>query len=383
MIKIEDKSKCCGCTACASKCPKDAIEMIEDENGFKYPVINEEKCVNCGLCEKVCPILTNKKISNKPKAYACINKDEEIRKDSSSGGVFSLLAEYVLENNGVVFGAAFDEEFKLKHICIDSKEDLFKLRTSKYLQSYIGDTYKEAQRFLESGKIVLFTGTPCQIEGLKSFLVKDYDNLYTQDIICHGVPSPKVWNKYKEHRRKIDNDMPKEINFRNKDNGWHKFNLKFTYNNKSYSKNQNEDIYMRCFLSNLCLRDSCYNCSFKKYNRLSDITLADYWGVEHIHPEIDDNKGISLVIINSSKGDKLFEAIKNKCNIKETDIDQAIKYNQSFICSVRNNKNRNNFFEELDTNEFDKLIKKYVKQPNIIKKVLRKVKIIAKKVLKK
>lgn len=192
MIKIEDKSKCSGCHACYSICEKKAIIMKEDKKGFKYPSVNKEKCTNCNLCEKVCPILNNQTISNEPIAYACYNKNEKVRLESSSGGIFSLISAEILKKDGVVFGASFNNEFMIEHTCIESIEELYKFRGSKYVQSIIGDTYKKAKEFLKHGKYVLFTGTPCQIEGLLKYLGKDYDNLYTQDIICHGVPSPNV-----------------------------------------------------------------------------------------------------------------------------------------------------------------------------------------------
>jgi len=379
MINICDKTSCCGCTACMNKCPKNAISMQEDEYGFKYPVVDKDKCINCGICENVCPIINNKTLQNNPKAYACINKNEEVRMESSSGGMFSLIANYILERNGVVFGAAFDEEFNLRHIAVDNIDDISKLRASKYLQSYIGNTYKEAKKYLDDGTMVLFTGTPCQIEGLKFYLQREYENLYTQDIICHGVPSPKVWKKYREYREKIDKIKPQEINFRNKDNGWHLYNLKFSYENKKYyAQNKNNDLYMKSFLSDLCLRDSCYDCSFKKKNRISDITLGDFWGIDKIDNEMDDNKGTSLVIVNSEKGKRIFDDIKDECIRKEVDLDLAINYNKSFIKSSNQNHNRDKFFKELDSTSFDKLIKKHVQKKNIIKRILGKVKRVLK-----
>lgn len=381
MIKIIEKTKCCGCSACANKCPKKAIEMKEDEKGFKYPYVNKDLCINCGLCEKVCPIINAKRITNNPEAYACINKNDIIRKESSSGGIFTLIAEEILEKNGVVFGAAFDNNFKVQHVCVEKKEDLDILRTSKYTQSDILDTYRRAEDILKTGRLVLFTGTPCQIEGLRSYLMKEYGNLYTQDIICHGVPSPKVWDQYKKYRKKIDNEQPKNINFRNKDNGWSLFNLKFEYNDKSYSKNQKEDLYMKAFLNNLSLRDSCYECSFKKYNRISDITLADFWGINNIDKQLNDNKGVSLVIINSEKGRALLEKINEKAIIKKVDLDEAIKYNKSFIQSVAKNKNRDRFFQDLENKSFDKLIEENIKKKNIYRRTVNKLKSLLKKLV--
>lgn len=383
MIDIKNKEQCCGCHACYNICPKNAIIMQEDEKGFRYPIIDKDKCIQCGLCEKVCPIIKNAQIQNEPIAYAAYNKDEEIRKVSSSGGIFTLLAEVILEEKGVVFGASFNEKHEVYHTYIENKNELDKFRGSKYLQSSINDTYKKAQEFLKNGRYVLFTGTPCQIEGLRTFLREDYDKLYTQDIICHGVPSPKVWNKYLQFREKEDRDKPKKISFRNKDGGWKLFNMKFEYSNFEYRKNEIEDIYMQAFLRNTSLRDSCYNCSFKKKNRISDITLADFWGIENILPEMDDNKGTSLVIVNSEKGEELLNKIIEKMIYKRVDLDNALKYNPSMISSVNKDKNREKFFENLDKIEFDKLVKKYTYKPNIFRRVIGKIKRIIKKVIKR
>lgn len=384
MLNID---KCNGCHVCFNICPQSAIEMKEDEKGFKYPVIDNEKCTNCGLCERKCPVLNKKENKpNTPKAYACYNKNEEIRLQSSSGGIFTLLAEYILDNNGAIFGAAFDEKFMVKHILVENKKDLDKLRTSKYLQSDIGDIYKQAKELLNNNRLVLFTGTPCQINGLFTYLGKEYDNLYTQDIICHGVPSPKVWKKYLEYRKKKDNADPIKINFREKTEGWILFSLYFKYaDEKKYEKNQTVDLYMQAFLRDACLRDSCYECSFKEKNRKSDITLADFWGIQNVLPEMHDDKGTSLVIVNTEKGQKLYDAIKDKMIYKEVDFEESIKYNTSMYKSVEKNKSRDKFFENLDKLEFDELVKKYapVKKPSFVRRVLRKCKKIAKKILKR
>lgn len=373
MEVLEDMKKCCGCHACYNICPKRAIKMEEDEKGFKYPTIDPKKCIKCGLCKKVCPVLNNKESRNEPTAYAAYNKDEAIRKQSSSGGIFTLLAEEILDRNGVVFGASFDKEFKVCHTYIESKDELLKFRGSKYVQSSIGDTYKKAKIFLENDKYVLFTGTPCQIEGLKSFLNKDYEKLYTQDIICHGVPSPKVWEKYKEYRNKKDKNELKKVNFRNKDNGWKEYNMDFEYNRFQYKINHNNDLYMKAFLRNTILRDSCYNCQFKKKNRISDITLADFWGIEKVLPQMDDNKGTSLVIVNTEKGKELIEKIKSKIMFKQVNLEDAIKYNPSMVSSSTKDKNRDKFFQNIDNMEFDKLISKYTHHNNIVKKIIKKI----------
>lgn len=380
MIDIKEKDKCCGCYACYNICPKKAIEMKVDEKGFKYPFVNKDKCINCGLCEKVCPIINKTKIDNEPKAYACINNDDKIRTESSSGGIFTLLAENILSKAGVVFGAAFDENMIVKHFMVDRPEDLYKFRGSKYVQSQIGDTYKLAKKALEEGKYVLFTGTPCQIEGLKSYLMKDYDKLYTQDIICHGVPSPLVWEKYKNSIEGKENDKIINVNYRNKENSWKLFDISINLKNgKIIKERAHTNLYMEVFLKNVCLRDSCYKCTFKCMNRKSDITLADFWGIQRVKPEFDDDKGTSLVIVNSKKGRDLFESIKDKIKYEETDIKEAIKYNPSMITSVSLPNTRENFFKDINNMDIESAIKKNLPKEKLSVKV--KIKRSIKKVL--
>ncbi len=375
MLNITDKTKCCGCSACMNMCPKAAITMQEDEYGFRYPVVDKDKCINCGLCEKVCPILSNKKEQEKEiVAYACYNKNIDERLNSSSGGIFILLAKTIIEKNGVVFGASFDDNFNVEHTYVDNINDLKKFMGSKYVQSNMKDSYKKVKEFLDKDRYVLFTGTPCQIEGLKAYLIKDYDKLYTQDIICHGVPSPKVWNKYLKYRKNISGENIKSISFRNKDKGWVHFRMKFQYDKSTYSESLSNDLYLKLFLQNLSLRDSCYNCSFKKKYRNSDVTIADYWGINNVHKNMNDDKGTSLLIINTDKGDELFNLIKEKLVYKKTNFDEAISYNSAMTSSVNMNPNRYKFMNELDTTEFGVLTKKYVSKDSFIKKVLRKIK---------
>ena len=384
MIEIKDKTRCMGCHACYNRCPVQAIEMVEDEKGFKYPQVNKEKCINCGLCERVCPILNQRKVKNTPKAYAVKNKNEEVREKSSSGGMFSLLAEKVLQDGGVVFGVAFDENWQLKHIYVENIEDLQIFRGSKYLQSIVGETYSKLKDFLIEGRKVMYTGTPCQIEGLKSYLGKEYENLFTQDIICHGVPSPKVHERYLKYLRdKYKTKNIKNIIHRTKINGWKNWCVNIKFDNSEYIKAHEQDPYMQAFLRNTSLRESCYNCQFKKKHRISDITLADFWGIENIAPEMDDNKGTSLVIINSEKGKQIFEQIKDKIIYKQVDFEEAIRYNPSMTTSVKPDPNREKFFDNLDKMPFDELVKKYTYTPGIFKRILWKVKRVVKKIIKK
>ena len=376
MKKITDRTKCCGCNACTNICPKDAITMQENKNGFLYPIINQKNCINCNLCKSVCPILNKKKEDKRIVAYACYNNNLEERINSSSGGIFILIAKEIIRKNGVVFGASFDNNFDVIHSYAENEKDLRKFMGSKYTQSAIGISFKKVKFFLDNGRYVLFSGTPCQIAGLKSYLKKEYDKLYTQDIICHGVPSPKVWRKYLEYQKDINKENIKNISFRNKEQGWPLYRMKISFDTTAYSREASNDLYMKAFLSNLCLRDSCYDCKFKKNNRNSDITLADYWGIEKVHPYFFDENGISLVIINSKKGNKIFDSVKNNMKYIETNIEKAIEYNPSFINSVKMNKNQKKFMKIIDYYDFDKAVNKSIKKNIIINKIKLIVKIL-------
>lgn len=294
------------------------------------------------------------------KTYAAINKDNETRMKSSSGGIFSLLADVIIKQGGVVFGAAYDNEFNVIHTYIDNIEDLNILRGSKYVLSNMGDSYSKVKSFLEEGRKVLFTGTPCQIAGLNNFLGKAYDNLYMQDLVCHGVPMQSVWKKYLNYRNMIDKKTPKDINFRDKVNGWTRFEMKFAYNDFNYSVFHRSDLFMKLFLKNYSLRESCYACKFKGLDRIADITLADFWGVKHICEEMYDDKGTSLVIINSEKGQALFDLIKEEVEEREVDIQKAIEYNICIIESVLKPEDRELFIADLDKLEMDELVVKYI-----------------------
>ncbi|EOC99328.1 Coenzyme F420 hydrogenase/dehydrogenase, beta subunit C-terminal domain [Caldisalinibacter kiritimatiensis] len=359
--KINEKKDCVGCYACANICPVNCISMISDREGFWYPKIDYDKCIKCGKCIDVCPTINHKTVKNKPVAYACINKDESIRLKSSSGGVFTLLAEQIIENGGVVFGAGFNENFEVVHSYVETKEELERFRGSKYVQSKIGETYKQVKNILELGRKVVFTGTPCQIAGLKTFLGKAYENLLCADIICHGVPSPEVWKKYIIYREEKAGSSTKRIAFRRKDEGWKRYSVSFIFKNDTeYRQIFRQDSYMRAFLKDICLRPSCYDCQFKTIYRQSDITLADFWGIQNILPEMDDDKGTSLVFVNSIAGQAMFEKLKDKILFNEVDINEAVKYNSAAIKSVKYNPKRIDFFNEINNGEpFDRLVKKY------------------------
>lgn len=374
MIEIKNKKRCCACHACYNICPKKAITMQRDEKGFEYPVIDKEKCIQCNLCSRVCPISSQRKSEKQySKSYAVINCDQKVRMESSSGGMFTALANYIIGQGGIVFGAQFDEEYNVIHTYTDKIEEISLYRGSKYVQSKIGDTYQKVKQFLEEDKYVLFTGTPCQIAGLRSFLQKEYSKLYLQDIICHGVPSPKVWRKYLSYREQKEENKIRNIKFRNKESGWKSYKIQISYSDKEYIKKSTEDIYMIAFLKDIILRDSCYSCKFKQKHRISDITLADFWGVQNILPEMDDDKGTSLVIIHSHKGKELFDQIKEKIQYQEVDLEIASNYNPSMIQPAFLNKNREKFFSELEKKDLEDLIKQYNVAPNGIEKIKRKI----------
>lgn len=383
MIKITQKENCTGCYACKNICPEDCITMGSDFEGFRYPTVDIKSCVECGLCEKVCPIIHKKVIENNPKAYACYNKNEKTRMESSSGGLFTLIAEQIIDNGGIVFGALFDNEFNVIHDYVDIKENLSKLRGSKYVQSKIGDMHKKVKCDLLQGKQVLFTGTPCQIAGLKSYLQKDYDNLFCIDNICHGVPSPKVWQNYISYQEKYFKSSLSKINFRNKDTGWKDYSVYISFeNNDEYKNKFNNDLYMKAFLKDICLRPSCYQCEFKSLHRQSDITLADYWGIQSMIPDMDDDKGTSLIFVNSERGQVMLEKIKAQILYREVDINKAVVYNPSAVKSSVRNPRREDFFKEIGKLQFEQLVKKYCIDSVAIR-VKNKLKTLAYNIVKK
>ncbi len=363
-IEIIDSINCSGCYACASACPNGCIDMKADDEGFLYPVIDEEACIDCGLCQKVCPIsspIRDEKTEKDCTVYAAYSKNDEIRINSSSGGVFSEIAEWVIERGGVVFGAAFDSDFNVKHICVEKSEELYKLRGSKYVQSSIGNTYKQAENYLKDGRLVLFSGTPCQIGGLYSYLKKDYDNLITQDLICHGTPSPAVWRKYLNFIEKQNGSRVKEFSFRNKKNGWKAFSVHICLeNNELITTPHTQDIYMKGFLKDLCLRPSCYSCSFRNKIRASDFTIADFWGIENIFPRINADEGVSLVIVNSPKANKLFNELKIE-HRPVTSLDEAIAYNVPMLTSPQRPSNRENYISDVLNYGYEGINEKYFK----------------------
>lgn len=369
MINIKEPKDCCGCNACAQRCPKHCIILTEDHEGFLYPKVNTELCIECGLCEKVCPVINQKPKKGPLEVYAAINPDEQIRKESSSGGIFTLLAEKIIQENGVVFGARFDENWEVRHDYTETIEGLAVFRSSKYVQSRIEDNYLKAEKFLKEKRKVLFSGTPCQIAGLKKFLRKEYDNLLTVDFICHGVPSTKVWRMYLDEtcrnliKRGSSSNFIDEgrrsyieaINFRHKILGWKRISFFLKLNSAFIQSEKNtegifepfsENAFMKAFLSDTILRPSCYQCPCKSGKSTSDITIADYWNIQQVLPEFDDDKGISLVLTNTSKGENIFSS----CNViyKKTGYEESKGKNGGFHEKINIPLKREYFFTEIN-----------------------------------
>lgn len=366
---------CTGCGACAHICPKKCISMLPDNYGFLCPQINSDICVKCGLCEKTCPILnkTNKETASNAISYAAKTNNDNLRKCSSSGGIFSVIAEKVLENNGIVYGAAFDENFVVNHTAVSSLDDLDLIRRSKYVQSDLNNSFVSVKNNLTDGKTVLFTGTPCQVEGLLAYLKKPYDNLITMDFVCHGVPSPDVWDFYKAYLQKQYNSDIRNINFRDKSLGWKNSSVRIEFENGNvYCNTFGKDPYMKAFLANMDLRESCYTCKFKSVNHKSDITVADYWGIDKTNPEIDDDKGLSLVLINSDKGASLLNEIESSLTLTKTDVEKTFQYNPCIIKPAKKHSFSQYFLNNYRKGDFTKVVDSCL-NPSYITRLKRKI----------
>ena len=387
MISITNKVDCCGCSACAMKCPKHCITMQADSEGFLYPVVNEVECIDCGLCEKVCHELHPYDERKPLSVYAAINKDEQVRMNSSSGGMFYLVAEKTISEGGVVFGARFDEDWQVAIDYAESMEAVKPFMGSKYVQARTATAYRDAETFLKQGRKVLFSGSPCQIAGLHHYLRKDYDNLTTVDFVCHGVPSPKVWQRYLDEVVTSGKRAINDVKFRNKSNGWKKFNFVLSYNqdSKSYTLSSwhQQNHYMRAFLSDMILRPSCHDCRAKQGRSHSDITIADFWGINVEMPEMDDDKGTGLVLVNTEKGLQALDW--NKVNKMESSLEVASKYNAGLSSLTMPHPKRAEFFAVLDTSpSVINLIDKSLRPPlsRQIRMALRKFKQLIKRILK-
>ncbi len=355
------KNHCYGCGACKNICPTIAIHMEEDEEGFLYPNVNKSKCIDCGRCQAVCPIdkLDNQSGDYGQEIYGIKHKKEGIRMTSSSGGMFTAISDYILERGGTVYGAAYDDSLNICHQRALTSEARDRMRGSKYVQSNMGEVHKLIRSDLKEGKQVLFTGTPCQADGLKYYLGDlDTSGLILCDLVCHGVPSNLMWKEYKQLINKRKGEL-KTHYFRTKEYGWHNMrSMNVLMNGKEDDKSILSQVHMSLFLTNLLLRPCCYTCKYSSFRRVADITIADFWGVERSMKEFDDNKGISLVLINSQKGKELFLSVENKLLFRES---------ESSLCRQRNLEQptgkpvlREDFWKDYYEHGYEYIAKKYV-----------------------
>lgn len=373
---------CTGCGACAAGCPVQCIEMQVDREGFRYPQLDTSRCISCQKCENVCPVIRKSPPQAQPRAYAVKHRDDAVRIRSSSGGVFPALAEFVLTNGGAVCGAVYAEDFSVVHQIAEDAAGTQKMQGAKYAQSRTEHLFAEIRRILEAGQWLLFVGTPCQVAGVKAFLGKDYEKLILVDMICHGVPSPKAWEKYLRYRRGKDagDAAISAINQRDKCSGWsnYGYSVRIDYQNgKTYCAQQSKDVYLQGFVNNLYLRPSCAQCPFKGNLRCSDLTLGDYWGVWEQYPQADDNKGVSLVLVNTQKGAAYWGRIGEALDSFPVDLQVALAQNPSAVNSSAPHEKRDLFFERMDTCEFDVLVSGLLfgapKKQSLLRRILRKI----------
>lgn len=342
------KYDCCGCTACYSVCPVNAIRMAVDDEGFRYPVVDPSICVNCKKCEAVCPLRAGNGYSNPINIYAAKNKQEAVRAGSSSGGIFSLLADYVEAQGGVIYGAAFDEHFTVKHMRAEAAGEWKKFCVSKYTQSDMGDTFRSIRADLNSGRMVLFSGTPCQVDGLKRYLKGirvSCDRLITCDIVCHGTPSPKVWADYLDYLSKRAGRRIGSVSFRDKETlGWHNSTLtiKDEKGQTILSETPKDNYFFQLFVCHWILRPSCYRCQYASFHRPGDFTLGDFWGIERNFAQFDDDKGISLVMVHTERGEKIWQEIQSRAESFTVTKEQCAQPN--LVAPSKENPNREDFW---------------------------------------
>ncbi len=366
MVTINDKVKCCGCSACANICHKNAIRMVQDAEGFMYPKADASLCNNCGLCEKVCPV-TNKeahKTQDLKKAYLIQHRKKDVLAESTSGGAFTAIAEYVISQGGVVFGAAFDSQFKVIHTSAHTSTELAKFRNSKYVQSDLGDTFCQVKSLLSKGTMVCYSGTPCQIQGLRKYLMKDYENLILVDVVCRAVPSPGVWEKYYQYEN--SKGHIKDIRFRDKKLGYQYSTMAIkTQNGKIRREGIESHPWLRMFFSGMIIRPSCSACRFRDPHRISDITIWDCFNVYQLDKRMNEQLGVTRALVHTEKGQDVLGKICDRIHVHEIAYEDAVKGVKEMRESPAMHPDRRKFFADLNTMTFDCLLQKYY--PNTLK----------------
>lgn len=363
MIEIKDKSQCCGCWACYNACPKHCIEMKEDEEGFRYPHVDKEKCIDCGLCEKVCPLKKPQMDDALPESFVVQQKDADVLRNSTSGGFFTAISKWAIAQGGVVFGAAFGDDMELRHSYSETLEGCKKFRGSKYVQSLIGDSYAQAKNFLAQGRVVVFSGTPCQIAGLYHFLRgRKYEGLVTVDLVCRGTPSPLLLRKYLAYHSAQTESKPVDYRSRDKYYGYSYSTATIWYadKEKEYHKGKDSDMMLRFYFNDLCSRPSCYKCHFKTINRVSDITIFDCWDAPSVSSNFS-SKGATNVFVHTQHGQEIFEQIKEDFVWSSSNIDEIINRDGVMIKHfVTPNSKRAEFFHDLNALPLEAVEHKYL-----------------------
>ena len=364
MPVLAQPGSCTGCTACMAVCPGHAIEMRPDSEGFLYPVVDASRCTECGRCTQTCPVLHRPPPRGPLAVYAAFSKDSETRKQSSSGGVFSLLAQQFLDGGGVVFGAGWDESFNVVHKAIEDSLGLEAFRGSKYVQSDLGGTFTLVRQMLDSGRRVLFSGTPCQVAGLRAFLGSRETNLLCVDFVCHAVPSPGVFAAYKRELERLYASRITGVRFRDKTHGWRHFSTRMTFaNDGSYSATLHQDPFLLAFLSELCNRPSCHHCPIRELRSGSDIVLGDYWGIRNRFASMDDDQGISLVLAVTPEGMRLVDAVKEQLTWAVSDFEDARRSTAALVSSPAAHPQRPRFFVQYPRKGFARTVRRLTRPP--------------------
>ena len=382
MKPIKTPKNCTGCAACSAVCAHNAISLCTDKEGFRYPQVDFSLCTECGACASVCPVLNESSHSKASKIYAVRTTDNSVRMNSSSGGFFSVLASKIIADGGIVYGAAFSPDYKsVKHIGIENPKDICKLRGSKYVQCENSkELFPEIKKELLSNRTVLFSGTPCQVEGIKSYLTKDYNNLITVDMVCHGVPSSSVWRAYISELEKENASAVQSVSFRDKVSGWKKYSFSVDFiNGKHFTQIVTENPYMRSFVRSVTIRKSCYSCPFRRLERVSDFTMADFWGCEKVTPQMNDNTGITLAFVNSEKGEKLFGTLSD-IEFSQVSENNALRENRSMYIQTDYNFNRNFFFDNFDDSSATELLMTAANRQTLLTRAVGKYRRIKQKI---